>query len=153
MAQEDQEQEVQQENLTDEEETDLRLAVNMAEALIDEGGYEVIQKALESSNDPGVVIGQFLMQLASSLEEQLPPGVEISKRIFFAQYGWIEQVSDFLQEEYEVPTEVMDRAEMYIGTAATQMQQNASQQQAATQQPQAAPAPQGGLEQQMGGMA
>lgn len=125
MAQESQ---MDEGDLTDEEEDDLKIAVNLAKNLIDDGGYEVIEQAL-SSSDPGQVIGQFLMQMVSQMAENLPDGVELSPRIFFAYGGWVEQISDYLQDEYDVPRKDMDRAEMFIATAAQQMAQGQAQQQ------------------------
>lgn len=106
--------------LTKEEETDLKIAVAMAEDLIDEGGKDVLETAKEST-DPGQVIGQFLFQMVSQMSEQLP--FEMSPRIYFAEGGWIEQVSDYIQEQYGIDKETMDRAEIYIGTAAQEMAQ------------------------------
>ena len=77
------------------------------------------------------------MQLVSQMSENLPKDIELSPRIYFAEGGWIEQVSDFLQDEYDIPRDVMDRAEMFIGTAAQQMAQG----QAAGQQQPPAGAP------------
>ena len=124
------EQEANAAQLSNEEEQDLAIAVNMAMDLIDDGGWQVVQQA-EQSKDPAVIIGQFLMQLGSQLGEQLP--FPISPRIMLAEGGWVEQVSDYLQEEYDVPKDVMDRAEIFIATNAQQMAQ-AQQQQAAPQQ-------------------
>ena len=118
----EQEAPVDETSLSDEEEQDLTIAVRLAEDLIDDGGIEIVQQALQSS-DPGQVIGQFLMQLVSQMSENLPKDIELSPRIYFAEGGWIEQVSDFLQDEYDIPRDVMDRAEMFIGTAAQQMAQ------------------------------
>lgn len=132
-----QENQMEEGDLTDDEEDDLRIAVNLAKNLIDDGGYEVIEQAM-SSSDPGQVIGQFLMQMVSQMAENLPEGVDLSPRIFFAYGGWVEQISDYLQEEYDVPKKDMDRAEMYIGSAAQQMAQGQAQQQ---QGAPAAPAP------------
>lgn len=126
--------------LTDDEEDDLRIMVNLAKNMIDEGGYEVIEQALQSS-DPGQVIGQFLMQLVSQMSEQMPPELQPSARIFFAYGGWVEQISDYLQEEYDVPRDVMDRAEMFIATAAQQMSQGQQGQQQAAPAPEQAAAP------------
>ena len=126
----------QGEQLSSEEEQDLAIAVNMAMDLIDDGGWQVVQQA-EQSKDPAVIIGQFLMQLGAQLGEQLP--FPISPRIMLAEGGWVEQVSDYLQEEYDVPKDVMDRAEIFVGSSAQQMAQ--AQQQGVPQQAQpAAPA-------------
>lgn len=122
--------------LGEEEEADLRIAVNIAKTLIDDGGVEIIDGA-ESSSDPSQVIGQFLVQMVSQMSESLPAGIELSPRIFFAEGGWIEQISDYIQEYYGVPKKVMDKAEIYIGTAAEQIAQG---QQAGQQPGQPAPA-------------
>ena len=119
-----------EERLSDDEEDDLEIMVNLAENVIDDGGQEIIAQA-EGSSDPGTVIGQFLMQLGSQIAESLPENMKPSPRIMFAHGGWVEQISDYLQEQYDVPKEVMDRAEIYIATAAQQMGQGqAAQQQA-----------------------
>lgn len=124
----------QQESLTDDEEDDLRITVTLAKNLIDQGGIEVIDKAM-SSKDPGQIIGQFLMQLMSQLGEALKKFMELSPRILFAHDGWVEQISDYLQDEYDIPKETMDRAEIYIASTAQQMNKNQQAQQAAQQPP------------------
>lgn len=120
-----------QETLGDEEEKDLDIMVSMAENMIDDSGSDIIEQAM-SSKDPGVVIGQFLMQLGSQLGEQLP--FEISPRIMLAEGGWLEQVSDYLQDEYDVPKKIMDRAEIFVASSAQQMSQSQQQQQASAQE-------------------
>lgn len=139
--------------LTTEEEHDLSIMVTLAKNLIDDGGYKVIEQA-QGSKDPAVIIGQFMMQLAEQLSEKLP--FEPSPRIMMAHGGWVEEISDYLEEEYDVPRKVMDRAEIFIATSVQQMGQ-AEQQQGGEAQPeqgqqvppmpqQQAPAiPQGGM--------
>lgn len=140
-GEEEQERQDGPESLTDEEEMDLDIMVNLAKIMIDEGGYKVIEQA-EGSSDPGQVIGQFLVQLGSQIAEALPEEAKPSPRIMLAEGGWVEQISDYLQEEYDVARDVMDRAEMYIGGAAQSIAQG---QQGGQQQPQGQPAPpQGG---------
>lgn len=114
------------EQLTDDEEDDLRIMVTLAKNLIDDGGYEVIEAA-EKSSDPGQVIGQFLMQMVSQMAEQLPEDVKPSPRIFLCEGGWVEQISDYLQEDYDLPRDVADRAEMYIGSASQAIAQGQQQ--------------------------
>lgn len=106
--------------LSEEEETQLSIVVDLAKNLIDDGGYEVIEQAM-SSKDPGQVIGQFLFQMVAQMGEQLP--FEPSPNIFFAKGGWVEQISDYLQEEYDIPKKDMDRAEIYIAQSAQSMAQ------------------------------
>lgn len=118
--------EITVEQLTDDEEDDLRIMVTLAKNLIDDGGYEVIEAA-EDSSDPGQVIGQFLMQMVSQMAEELPADVKPSPRIFLCEGGWVEQISDYLQEDYDLPRDVADRAEIYIGTAAQAIAQGQQQ--------------------------
>ena len=120
--------------LTDQEEEQLEVMVMLAENLIDEGGIEALDMA-KGRKDPGQVIGQFLMQLGSQLGEQLP--FEISPRIMLARGGWLEQVSDYLQDEYGFSKKDMDRAEIFVASSAKGMAQGQQAQQAT---PQGAPA-------------
>lgn len=126
-----------QQELSSEEERELDIMVALAKNLIDDEGYNIIDQASQSS-DPGTIIGQFLMQLGAQLGEQLP--FEISPRIMLSHGGWVEQVSDYLQEEYDVPKKVMDRAEIFVGSSSQQMAQGAQAQQAAPQEAPVAPA-------------
>lgn len=85
------------------------------------------------------------MQLGMQLSEKLSGMVDISPRIMLAEGGWVEQVSDYLQEEYGVPKNTMDRAEIYVGTTVQQMpQQGAAPNQAQPLMPQPA-SPEGGM--------
>ncbi len=144
----EQESDVSEQELTKDEQDDLAIMLTLSKNLIDDGGYEVIEQA-QNSKDPGVVIAQFLMQLSEQLAEQLP--FEPSARILLAEDGWVEQISDFLQDDYNVPKKVMDRAEIYMATSAQQMGQAGQQQQQAPQQGMEAqgappmPMPQGGV--------
>lgn len=135
------------EELTEEEEAELSIMVNIAKDMIDDAGYQIIQQALESK-DPGVVIGQFIMLLGSQLSEKLP--FDPSPRIMLAEGGWVEQISDYLQEEYDVPKKVMDRAEIFVGSSAYAMAQGSQQQSpqqgaSAPAQQAAPPMPEGGM--------
>lgn len=128
--------------LSKEDEADLGIMVTLTKNLIDDGGYEIIEQA-QNSKDPGVVIGQFLMQLLTQLEEQLP--FEPAPIVIFAEDGWVEQVSDYIQEEYQVPKKIMDRVEIYIASSATQMAQAAQQEQAQPQEAAPPAMPQGAV--------
>lgn len=127
--------------LSKEEKADLKIMVTLAKNLIDDEGYKIIESS-EESKDPSVVIGQFLMQLASQLSEQLP--FDPSPKILLSEDGWVEQISDYLQDEYNVPKKIMDRAEIFIASSAQQMAQAGNQppQEGAPQTEQAPPMPQ-----------
>lgn len=129
----------QEERLSDEEEQDLEIAVLLGKKLVSEGGDEVL-KAAQGSSDPAQVIGQFLVQLGSQLAEQLPDELKPSPRVFLAAGGWLEQMSDFIQDEYDIGRDVMDRAEVYVASTGQQMAQ-AQQRKAAGGAPQGAAPP------------
>lgn len=105
--------------LSKEEKQHLSIMVNLAKNLIDDGGVQVINAA-QKSRDPGQVIGQFMMQLGEQIAEQLAGKVDVSPKILLIEDGWVEQVSDYLQNEYGVSKDVMDRAEIYVGGMAEQ---------------------------------
>lgn len=136
----------QQGRLTDDEEADLKIMVNLGKNMIDEGGAQVVEQAL-ASKDPGVILGQFLYQLGGQLAEKLP--FDPSPRIMLAQGGFLEQISDYLQEQYDVPKKVADRAEIYIASSAQaqaqQKQAQPAQAQPAEGQAPAVPVPSGGM--------
>lgn len=110
------------------EEMDLEIGVLIAKHLLEDGGFDVIEQAVASSSDPGQVVGQFLMQLGTQMFENMPEGVDLSPAIMLAKGGWLEQVSDFIQEELGVKKEVMDKAEIYVASTAQQMAQGAQAQ-------------------------
>ena len=106
--------------LSEEELDDLKIIVEMAKSMIHEGGAEVIEKAVEQSKDPGQVIGQFIYQLIEEIGSNAPADMDLSPNVLLVPGGAVEQISDFLQEVYEVNKETMDRAEMYVGDMAQQ---------------------------------
>lgn len=118
-----------EDELSTEEKQHLSIMVNLAKNLIDDGGNQVITAAMKS-RDPGQVIGQFLVQLAQQIAEKLEGKVDVSPRIILIEDGWVEQVSDYLQEEYGIDKATADRAELYIG-AVGMKQAQAMQQEAA----------------------
>lgn len=110
-----------QEDPANEEELDLKIAVLLGERLLEEGGYGVIEKAVKSSSDAGQVIGQFLMQMGQQLHEGMPDDAKLSPTIMLAQGGWIEQMSDLIQEEGAADKATMNKAEVYVASTAQQM--------------------------------
>lgn len=123
---EESENEPQGDVLSEEDEASLEICVLLGKALIDDGGKEVLEAA-KTSKDPGQVIGQFLVQLGSQMAENLPEELKPNPAIMLAEGGWVEQMSDFLQEEYGVSREDADRAEIYVGTTAQQIAQTQQQ--------------------------
>lgn len=124
--------------LTEDEEQDLRIGIMMGEDLLEQGGYDAIKAAL-GSKDPAQAIGQFFVMLIQKLDSELPEDVKLSKRIYLAKGGWLEEMMDLIIDELGVDPKVTDRAEIYVADAFSQMaRRNAGQQQAPAP---AAPAP------------
>jgi hypothetical protein len=91
------------------------------------------------------VIGQFLLQMITQMVESMPDGIKLSPSILLAKNGWVEQISDYIQETIGTPKDIMDKAEIYIATIAQQKARANAQQAAGGQPPvdpnaQAAPA-------------
>lgn len=137
-----------QANLTKEEETDLKIAVLLGEQLMNKGGYDVIQKALDTSSDPAQVIGQFFVQMIQKMVESFPKEMKISPRIYLCKGGWLEQIMDETIKKLHMDKRISDKAEIYVAHTAVELakkyqqgQTGQPQQQDAQQQQQA---PQGG---------
>jgi hypothetical protein len=122
------------------EELDLKIAVMMGERLLEDGGFDVIDRAVASSKDPGQVIGQFIMQMGQQLFEGMPDDMKLSPSIMLADGGWVEQISDYIQKQAGVKKEIMDKAEIYVASTAQQMAQG-KQQQGDPNAPPVAPGP------------
>jgi hypothetical protein len=131
----------------DDRDIDLKIAVLMGMDLLDKGGFDVIEKAVDESSDPSQVIGQFILQLGQQLHEKMPDDLKFDPGIMLEEGGWVEQISDYIQAQIGVSAEIMDKAEIYVAHTATQMAQNkaAPAAAAAAQAPEGAPMPQGAM--------
>lgn len=89
---------------------DLEIAVLMAEDMLANGGMQVIKDAINQSQDPALVVGQFLGQLIGQLGEQLQQQFpDFDMRVFLAQGGWLEQILDYIETELGYPEEFSDQ--------------------------------------------
>lgn len=120
------EEEDTREDLSDDEEQDLEIALLLGERLLESGGYDVIEQSLQSK-DPSQVIGQFFIQLIQQLMEQMPKDAQLSPRIFLADGGFVEQLMDLIIDETGLDRKIADRAEIYIGSTIQQMAQSNAQ--------------------------
>lgn len=127
-------------NLTDAEEQDLEIALLLGERLLEDGGFDVMEKAIDTSSDPAQVIGQFFVQLIQKLSEDFPKDMALSPRIYLAQGGWLEQMMDRVIDELDLDLKVADKAEIYVAQMAKELgAANAQKQQAPVDPNQAAP--------------
>lgn len=87
---------------------DVDLAFRMAVEMLDDGGLKVISDAIDQSNDPGKVVGQFLAQMMGQLAEKLRDEFQIDPKIFLAKNGWLDLVLDFIESELGYPDSFSD---------------------------------------------
>lgn len=106
-----------------EDEMDLEIGVLLGKRMLEDGGFSIVEKAVESSRDPSQVIGQFLMQMGQEMMENMPDDAKLTPAILLSPGGWLEQISDFIQTELDVKKEIMDKAEVYVASTASQMAQ------------------------------
>ena len=95
-------------SLSDEEELDLRLAVAMMQRLLDEKGLDLIKQALNTSKDPAQVVGNLLSQMIVQMQENFPPELNVSPRIYLAKNGALEQILDFIEKRLGLPSRFSD---------------------------------------------
>lgn len=127
-------------DLSDDEEQDLEIAILMGERLLEDGGYDVLQKAVDTSSDPAQVIGQFFIQMIQQFHENFPKEMTLSPRIYLAKGGWLEQMMDMVIDEVGLDVKVADKAEIYVAQMAKELADgNAQKQQAEEQQLAAGP--------------
>lgn len=88
---------------------DVELAVRMTiKMLRDGGGMKVIADAINQSNDPAQVVGQFLAQIVGQLAEKLDAEFGIDPRIFLAEGGWLEHILNYIEDQLGYPEEFSD---------------------------------------------
>lgn len=89
---------------------DLEIAVLMAQDMLANGGMQVIKDAINQSQDPALVVGQFLGQLigqlAESLTQQFP---DFDARIFLAKDGWLDTILEYIEDELGYPENFSDQ--------------------------------------------
>jgi hypothetical protein len=130
---------------------DAQLVSMMGMALLDNGGLETIQKALQSSQDPGQVVGQFLAQLIGQMAEFTAATLQIDPAVYTEPNGFLDQILDYIERKLQLPSEFSDQ--VYGDTLEVIKAAAANPQQAQAPQgaPQQVPAQGPGLD-QMGGM-
>jgi hypothetical protein len=130
---------------TDLEHADLEIAVKMGtKLLLEAGGLQAIEKAINGSGDPAQAISKFLVQLIMQIKEAVSAqGVELSPKIVLAKGGWVDQMLDVIEGELGLPPEFSDQVfGDVIETFKALVQGQQAQQQGGQPQP-GAPAPAG----------
>lgn len=113
----------------------------MGMAMLDSGGLDTIQAALQESQDPGQVVGQFIAQMMAQMAEFTRDSMGIDPAVYGASGGFIEQILDYIERKLQLPSEFSDQVYGEVleivkaGAAAESNQQQAGP---------PAPQPQGG---------
>lgn len=89
---------------------DAEIATRMGIQMLNEGGgLDLLRKAIEESQDPAQVIGQFLAQLMGSLAEQLAKEAGIDPGVFLAKNGFLESILNYIEKKLGYPEEFSDQ--------------------------------------------
>lgn len=128
--------------------------------LLEEGGLGVLQKAVQQSGDPIVVIAQFIVQMVTQLAETLAQETNFDPRVMLVRGGFVDSISDFIVKKLQLGEEASDMIEQEVlelvkalATGETKPSQDGSA--GLEQQAAAGPAPApaaGGIESMAGGM-
>ena len=89
---------------------DVELAVRLGIKLIREGGgLKLMADAINQSQDPARVVGQFLGQLMGKLAEVVRDKYGIDPGIFVAKNGWLDTILDWIEGELGYPSDFSDK--------------------------------------------
>ena len=89
---------------------DVELAVNLGVKVLNEGnGLQLIEKAINQSQDPAQVVGQFLTQIIAKLAEQLRGEYGIDPGIFLAKDGFLDYILNYIEKKLGYPEEFSDQ--------------------------------------------
>lgn len=89
---------------------DVELMVRLAVQLIKDGnGLKVIADAINRSQDPSRVVGQFLAQLMAKLAEVGRDKYGIDPGIFVAKNGWLDTILDWIEGQLGYPADFSDK--------------------------------------------
>lgn len=88
---------------------DIEILVRAGIKLLSGGGIEVISKAINESQDPSQVIGQFMGQLIMKMGEEFVEQMQLDPRAFLAKGGFLEELLDYIEERLSLPSEFSDQ--------------------------------------------
>lgn len=128
---------------------DAALVTMMGMSLLDKGGLQTIQSALQTSQDPGQVVGQFLAQLIGQMAEFTRDSLQIDPAVYTEPNGFLDQILDYIERKLSLPKEFSDQVygdALEVMKAAAMAEQNGGQPQQAAGGPPAGPAPGPGLD-------
>ena len=88
---------------------DVEMAVLMGIEILNEGGgLELIKKAIDQSQDPAQVVGQFMSQIIAQLAESLAKEYNIDPGIFLAKDGFLDYILNYIEQKLGYPADFSD---------------------------------------------
>lgn len=88
---------------------DAQLVTMMGMKMLDQGGLQTIQKALETSEDPAQVTGQFLAQMVGRMAEMTANDLGIAPAVYAQPNGFLDQILDYIEAKLSLPKEFSDQ--------------------------------------------
>lgn len=88
---------------------DVEIAVRLGIKMLNDSGLQVIKDALDKSQDPAQVIGQFLAQLMGKMAEELQAKIGLDPRVFLAKRGFLETILDYIEGKLGYPSDFSDK--------------------------------------------
>ena len=78
------------------------------------GGMKVLQKAMQQSSDPIVVIAQFIVQLVAQLVEALQEETNFDPRVMLVRGGFVDSISDYIVKKLGLEQSQSDMIEQEV---------------------------------------
>ena len=78
------------------------------------GGIQVLQKAVQQSADPIVIIAQFVVQMVSQLSEVLSQETNFDPRVMLARDGFVDSITEYLTKQLKLDPEAADMIEQEV---------------------------------------
>lgn len=78
------------------------------------GGMSTLQKAVQQSGDPILVISQFIVQMVAQLSEVLSKETNFDPRVMLVRGGFVDSISDYIVEKLALGEEASDMIEQEV---------------------------------------
>lgn len=91
------------------ESSDAEIVSMMGMAMLDAGGLDLISQSLNSSSDPGQVVGQVLAQLIGQLAEFASANMGVDPQVFLQPDGFLDQILDYIERKLGLPADFSDQ--------------------------------------------
>lgn len=89
--------------------SDTDLVSMMGLAMLDNGGLDTIKAALDTSQDPAQVVGQFLAQMAGEMAQMTQEKMGIDPAVYGHKGGFLDQMLDYIETQLGLPSNFSDQ--------------------------------------------